>query len=255
MKPIYVLLLIPIALLLLAQSASDNLSLLKSKAQSGDPAALNQLGCAYYQGQGVDKNLEEAIANFTKAADKEYAPALYNLAIINWNNGFLHSATSKLNAAAELGLPEAMLALGSCYFNGIGYPQNHARAYFWLSLGTAYANKQARDKYIPARDDLLHTLLRQEISDLQKESASWSASHSAAIAKFSTQDSALPLIPAPLEFISTPATDSEVNQDIEYYIVPDYQPAPSDTTEPAWKISVRHINLKTLTKPCHAFLR
>ena len=46
-----------------------------SNAKKGDPGAQNNLGLRYFNGDGVEKDLAQAVVWFRKAADQGYASA------------------------------------------------------------------------------------------------------------------------------------------------------------------------------------
>lgn len=56
-----------------------NISELKNKAEQGNAEAQYSLGVCYRCGDGVEKNLEEAIKWYKKAAEQGYARAQHNL--------------------------------------------------------------------------------------------------------------------------------------------------------------------------------
>lgn len=53
-----------------------NISELKNKAEQGNAEAQYSLGVCYRCGDGVEKNLEEAIKWYRKAAEQGYAKAI-----------------------------------------------------------------------------------------------------------------------------------------------------------------------------------
>jgi TPR repeat protein len=68
-----------------AQSANTNpqVQAFEKKANEGDLVSMNMLGNIYKNGSlGVDKNLAEAKKWWERAAEKDYAPAYFNLGIL-----------------------------------------------------------------------------------------------------------------------------------------------------------------------------
>ena len=64
-----------------AQTSVD-LEKLRARAEQADVDAQNQLGSAYNEGKaGLKQDYAEALKWFRQAADKGYAPALYNLGL------------------------------------------------------------------------------------------------------------------------------------------------------------------------------
>ncbi len=106
---------------------------LLQKAESGDVDAQNKLGKAYCLGEnGFEKNYEEAVKWFSKAADKGYAKAQNNLALCYANgNGVekdMTQAVTLWKKAAKKDMPQAQVALGLCYANGDGIKKDIKRA-------------------------------------------------------------------------------------------------------------------------------
>lgn len=83
-----------------------NISELKNKAEQGNAEAQYSLGVCYRCGDGVEKNVEEAVKWYRKSAEQGYARAQHNL--------------------------------GICYYNADGVIQNNVKALAWVSA--AYAN-------------------------------------------------------------------------------------------------------------------
>ena len=69
------------------------------------------LGCFYYDGEGVEKDYQQAIYWYGKAAEKGHVMAQY--------------------------------LLGECYFNGIGIAVDYQQAIYWYK-------KAASQRYMPA---------------------------------------------------------------------------------------------------------
>ena len=66
----------------------------RQAAEQGDTVAQNNLGNAYYNGEGVTKNATEAVKWYRKAAEQGYAVAQYNLGYAYYNGkGVTKSAT------------------------------------------------------------------------------------------------------------------------------------------------------------------
>ena len=53
-------------------------------ANQGNRDAQFAMGVLYYEGHGVNKNLDEALAWFRKAADSEHPTAMFNLGVAYW---------------------------------------------------------------------------------------------------------------------------------------------------------------------------
>ena len=58
----------------------------RAKAEKGDPTAQNKLGDMYAEGQGVEKDVVEAVRWYRKAAEQGFSKAQNNLGIM-YSNG------------------------------------------------------------------------------------------------------------------------------------------------------------------------
>lgn len=86
---------------------------LQKLADSGDPAAQNELGVRYRLGDGVDKDPAKAIPLFLKAAKQGYTKAYFNL--------------------------------GAGYYNGDGVPISDKDACTWFLIGADAGESPAQD--------------------------------------------------------------------------------------------------------------
>ena len=78
-----------------ARPAQIDLATLQARAAAGEPEALNALGNAYANGQGVPQNTAEALKCYKQAADRGFAPALFNLGMMHeLGRGVAAGATS-----------------------------------------------------------------------------------------------------------------------------------------------------------------
>ena len=82
------------------------------KAQKGDPVAQYNLGAAYLNGNGVEKDYAEAVKWYRKAAKQNYAQAQYSL--------------------------------GVCYYDGEGGEKDYSEAVKWVrkAADQNFANAQ-----------------------------------------------------------------------------------------------------------------
>ncbi|MBC7367261.1 MAG: SEL1-like repeat protein [Undibacterium sp.] len=120
-------------------------SALRSRAESGDPDALNALGNAYANGQGVAQDYSEAVRLYELAAAKGHAPALFNLGMMSelgrGTPADLTAAFKRYLRAAELGFAAAQFNVGNMYANGIGVKRDFFEAALWF--------RQAADRAVP----------------------------------------------------------------------------------------------------------
>ena len=118
-------------------------------AHPGVPRFEYQLGRALQQAKGYG----EALQWYRKAADKNYAPAMFHLAIMYANGIGVASDYARAvewhRKAADQGMPLAMLTLGLIYENGrLGVTRDRTEALRWIR------------KAAEQRDELAIKLLR-----------------------------------------------------------------------------------------------
>lgn len=108
-----------------------NISELKNKAEQGNAEAQYSLGVCYRCGDGVEKNLEEAIKWYRKAAEQGYARAQHNL--------------------------------GICYYNGDGVIQNNVKALAWASAEYANGDNEATKAMRVIKQKMTSTQIEQAL--------------------------------------------------------------------------------------------
>ena len=84
----------------------------------GDVRAHYDLGCMYYEGEGVQKDLEKGISHWEKAAIGGHPEARHNLAYHEGKNGNAERAVKHLIIAAKLGDEDSMKGLWKFYSIG-----------------------------------------------------------------------------------------------------------------------------------------
>lgn len=103
---------------------------MSESAKQGYPKAQTQLGNCYYHGIGVERNPQQAIVYYLKAA-KHSPTAVHNLAICyEQGRGVTEDkkyAFELYLKASEQNYPEAAVALALCYLNGIGVVKNEQK--------------------------------------------------------------------------------------------------------------------------------
>ena len=101
-------------------------------------AAQNDLGVAYYQGQGVAQDYVEAVQWFRMAAEQGHADAQYNLSVAYRDGQGVAQdyveAVRWFRMAAEQGFVLAQSNLGVMYADGRGVPQDYVQAYKWAYI-------------------------------------------------------------------------------------------------------------------------
>ena len=108
-----------------------NISELKNKAEQGNAEAQYSLGVCYRCGDGVEKNVEEAVKWYRKSAEQGYARAQHNL--------------------------------GICYYNGDGVIQNNVKALAWASAAYANGDNEATKAMRVIKQKMTSTQIEQAL--------------------------------------------------------------------------------------------
>ena len=107
--------LIFITFLSVISSFAANIDELKKAAEQGDAQAQYNLGVCYANGNGVEKNLSEAVKWWRKAAEQGFAQAQFNLGVCyDFGKGVEKNPTEAVKwyrKAAEQGYANATKAL------------------------------------------------------------------------------------------------------------------------------------------------
>jgi TPR repeat protein len=147
--------------------AAQSLARYLDAAEQGDPEAQVQLGLLYEQGQGVEKNLDEASRWFELAAEQGYAPAQANLGdLYEFGDGIRSNkaAAHYYRLAAKQGYLDAQLDLARLYEQGKGLPQDAVQAWLWYSL----AARQGDASAISGRDRMSTRMSPAQIAEAER---------------------------------------------------------------------------------------
>lgn len=123
---------------------------LLAKGHAGDVAAQNSLGCAYAQGDGVEKDYKVAFEWFMKAAQLGYKWSQYNVGLY-YSSGTgceknLAESFRWYKKSAEQGFGPALVALAKCYEYGDGCIQDSKKAF---KLYEQAADRGLKDAFVP----------------------------------------------------------------------------------------------------------
>jgi len=118
----------------------EAVNLWRMAAEQGNVEAQNNLGNAYYAGEGVGQDYTEAVKWFRKAAEQGYAEAQNALGVYYYekNNNY-EEATKWYLKAAEQGYEWAQYNIGKSYYDGNGVEQNYEKAINWWRKVTKVA--------------------------------------------------------------------------------------------------------------------
>ncbi len=142
-------------------------------ADQGHAGAQNSLGLMYFNGHGVPKDDQQAVAWFRKAAEQGDARAQLNLGNM-YRTGLgvpkdEQQAVAWYRKAAEQGLASAQNNLGNVYRDGLGVPKDEQSAYFWWLLASAQGNQNA----VKSRDIAERRLSPAQIAAAQASVRNW----------------------------------------------------------------------------------
>ena len=153
------------ALLLFANASNaQTLEEMISLANEGIPSYQCMLGYKYLDGDGVEKNIPEAIKWFKLAAGNGDVYAAYTLGkTFHSGDGIAQDyaeAMKWFRVAAELGDANSQYRVADMYQNGTGIDKDYVAAYAWLSLAIGNgANKRG------IRDNLERDMNASQIAE------------------------------------------------------------------------------------------
>jgi TPR repeat protein len=120
---------------------------LAAAAADGDGQAMANLGFCYAQGQGVERDLEQAVDWYRKGAEAGDGRAMANLGVCyQQGQGIerdLEQAVDWYRKGAEAGNGRAMANLGFCYQQGQGVERDLEQAVDWYRKGAAAGDGRA----------------------------------------------------------------------------------------------------------------
>lgn len=146
-------------------------------AERGAAWAQVNLGLIYAQGQGVEKNIDEAMKWFRMAADQGDATAQHCLGMIFEEGRDVAPDYAKAEKwyfkAADQGMVWAQRHLGLMHLRGQGIPQDNVQAHFWLGLAAAAGDDEAR----LGQKAAAACMSDAEIAQAEKLARAWQAKH------------------------------------------------------------------------------
>ncbi len=143
-------------------------------AAEGDTEAQYWVGYAYYLGEGVEDDDEEAVRWFRMAAEQDHTSAQYYLGHAYLNGLGVEEdheeALKWFRKAAEQGNVHAQYSLGRMY---IDVAHENVLAHMWFNLATSGGDQAAKK----ARDELTKRLTPEQIAEAQKLAREWLEEH------------------------------------------------------------------------------
>lgn len=139
----------------LLQATEPDMDTLRSQAAAGDVTAQLNLGAAYDHGLGVERNIEQALRWYQKAAEQGLAEAQFNLAHLLVEAEINPTAAAEWMAkAATQGMLDAQFLMGVIFAEGLGVEQNLQQAEKWLDKAIDQGHAEAqnyRENHMPGR--------------------------------------------------------------------------------------------------------
>ena len=117
------------------------------------------------------KRFAQAQGWFERAARKGHVDAQTTLGLLLFQNGNRVAAMRWLNGAAEAGEPRALLMVGTALYNGDGVPEDHVKAYAYVSRAAAQGLAPAKAT-LADMDSVMPLEQRQKGIALAKQLAS-----------------------------------------------------------------------------------
>lgn len=136
----------------LEHGIQGNIEWFRTYAIQGIPDAQYNVGWCYENGEGVEKNIDEAVRWYLMAAEKENIDAQVRLGFIYSNKGFFtHDKKDYLEAAkwfilaAEQGNIDAQREIGEMYYKGEGVGKDYSKAIIWFRKAADQGDARAMD--------------------------------------------------------------------------------------------------------------
>lgn len=142
-------------------------------ANDGNATAQYLLGTFHYHGQGITKNLQEAIKWFTLAAENRNANAQVSLGTMYLTGDGVpqnHKEAHRwFKLAAKQGNALGQAKLGLTYMEGKGIFEDVTLAYMWLSLAIDNGEEDA----VPVRDEIESRMTPYQIRSAERLAMNW----------------------------------------------------------------------------------
>jgi len=129
--------------------------LFKKSKELGCARAANNLGMCYEQGTGVEKDPDKALECYQDAADKKYAPGMYNLAYLYLKKAKSTNQLAQFSKAAywfraalteDPKMSDALFYLGFLYEKGLGVDRDYHTAYSYYRKAASFGHAKAWTK-------------------------------------------------------------------------------------------------------------
>ena len=136
-------------------------------AELGDVEAHYCLGCLYYNGEGVEKDMKKALLHLEQAAIGGHAAARILLAFHEEDSGRFDRAAKHFIIAANLGWEESLKCIKQAFIEGIASKEDYAAALRGYQAAVDATKSDERDeaeKMLKKHASLTH-LFRSRVDD------------------------------------------------------------------------------------------
>ena len=120
----------------------------KAKAENGDAMFQTQTANNYAEGRGVEKDMEEALKWYQKAAAQDEPQAQFNLGYMYYNGEVLPldypKAVEWFTKSAGQNDSYGQDHLGWMYFKGLGVEKNEKKAVEWFTKSVEQGNERGQ---------------------------------------------------------------------------------------------------------------
>ena len=127
---------------------TDDLTQIFRRATQGDPEAQCHIGICYYEGKGIEQDVQKAVEWYRKAAEQGYADAQNRLGV-RYDRGEGVEENSKIAnewylKAAKQGHAKAQFNIGWHYYVGDGISEDSKQAAYWFSRAAEQGHADAQ---------------------------------------------------------------------------------------------------------------
>ena len=112
-------------------------------ATQGLATAQYRLAALYERGLGTTQDIERARVWYARAAEQGNIKAMHNLAVIGAARSDYATAAKWFTLAADFGLTDSQVNLAVLFQSGLGVPKDLTRAYKWLALAVRSGDQEA----------------------------------------------------------------------------------------------------------------
>ena len=142
------LLILPMMIMVAPFANGDAVADLLAKAEKGEAVAQLELGGIYLKGEGVMKDVAEAVKWLSKAAELGNGEAQMKLGgIYISGRGVLKNSVEAAKwymMSAEQGNAPAQCQIGRMHLTGVGVPKDDVEAYKWSNLAATQGDAAAK---------------------------------------------------------------------------------------------------------------